>query len=50
MNLNFMLAGSTGTNPVPHTTAGLLMLAWRVAGHYGVDRWLLPAVGTPWGK
>jgi thiosulfate dehydrogenase [quinone] large subunit len=24
------------------------MLAWRVAGYYGVDRWLLPMLGTPW--
>jgi thiosulfate dehydrogenase [quinone] large subunit len=25
-----------------------LILAWRVAGYYGVDRWLLPRLGTPW--
>ena len=25
-----------------------LMLGWRVAGYYGLDRWLLPTVGTPW--
>lgn len=24
------------------------MLAWRVAGYYGVDRYLLPLLGTPW--
>jgi hypothetical protein len=24
------------------------ILAWRVAGYYGVDRWLLPLLGTPW--
>ena len=24
------------------------MLAWKVAGYYGVDRWLLPMLGTPW--
>jgi thiosulfate dehydrogenase (quinone) large subunit len=25
-----------------------LILAWRVAGWYGLDRWLLPWLGTPW--
>jgi hypothetical protein len=24
------------------------MLAWKVACWYGLDRWLLPLVGTPW--
>jgi thiosulfate dehydrogenase [quinone] large subunit len=24
------------------------MLAWRVAGYYGLDRYLLPMLGTPW--
>lgn len=48
MNFNFMLAGTTSTNPVLFLGAMLLFLAWKVAGHYGVDRWLLPKVGTPW--
>jgi thiosulfate dehydrogenase [quinone] large subunit len=25
-----------------------LMAAWRISGYYGVDRWLLPRLGTPW--
>ena len=25
-----------------------IVLAWRVAGWWGVDRWLLPLVGVPW--
>ena len=25
-----------------------VMVAWRAAGYYGVDRWLLPRLGTPW--
>jgi thiosulfate dehydrogenase [quinone] large subunit len=25
-----------------------LVLAWRVAGYYGGDRYLLPLIGTPW--
>jgi thiosulfate dehydrogenase (quinone) large subunit len=48
MNMSFLLAGSASTNPVLFTFAIGLMLAWRVAGYYGVDRWLLPRLGTPW--
>jgi thiosulfate dehydrogenase [quinone] large subunit len=25
-----------------------LILGWRVAGYYGVDRYLLPMLGVPW--
>jgi thiosulfate dehydrogenase [quinone] large subunit len=48
MNWNFMLAGSASTNPLLFVAAILLMLAWKVAGYYGLDRWLLPMLGTPW--
>ena len=48
MNMSFLLAGSASTNPVMFTLAVGVMLAWRVAGYYGVDRWLLPMLGTPW--
>ena len=48
MNMNFMLAGSASTNPVLFAIAGLLILAWKTAGYWGVDRFLLPALGTPW--
>lgn len=48
MNWNFMMAGTASTNPILFTMAILLILAWKVAGHYGVDRVLLPAIGTPW--
>ena len=48
MNMSFMLAGSASTNPVLFTLAVGLMLAWRVAGYYGIDRYLLPALGAPW--
>jgi thiosulfate dehydrogenase [quinone] large subunit len=30
------------------TAAIGLILAWRVAGYYGLDRYLLPMLGTPW--
>ena len=48
LNMTFLLAGSASTNPVMFTLAIGLMLAWRVAGWYGVDRYLLPRLGTPW--
>jgi thiosulfate dehydrogenase [quinone] large subunit len=48
MNFSFMLAGSTSTNPVLFGLAVFLVLAWKVAGFWGLDRWLLPLLGTPW--
>jgi thiosulfate dehydrogenase (quinone) large subunit len=27
---------------------GLIILAWRNAGWYGLDRFVLPRLGTPW--
>jgi len=48
MNFNFMLAGSASSNPVLFILAIVIVMAWKVAGYIGVDRWLLPAVGTPW--
>jgi thiosulfate dehydrogenase [quinone] large subunit len=48
MNMSFMLAGSASTNPILFTFAIGLMLAWKVAGYYGIDRYLLPMLGTPW--
>lgn len=48
MNFNFLLAGTASTNPVLFLTAILMVLAWKNAGYVGLDRWLLPALGTPW--
>ncbi|OGO49443.1 MAG: hypothetical protein A2148_08165 [Chloroflexi bacterium RBG_16_68_14] len=48
MNFNFMLAGTASTNPVLFVIAILILFGWKVAGWIGVDRWLLPALGTPW--
>ncbi len=48
MNMSFLLAGSASTNPIMFILAVGLMLAWRVAGYYGLDRYLLPRLGTPW--
>lgn len=48
LNFNFMLAGVASTNPVLFLLSVLLIMAWKVAGWYGLDRWLLPRLGTPW--
>lgn len=48
MNFSFMLAGTSSSNPVMFAIATALVLAWRVAGWIGLDRWLLPLLGTPW--
>ena len=48
MNLNFMLAGSASTNPVLLLLGFLIVMAWKTAGYIGLDRFLLPILGTPW--
>jgi thiosulfate dehydrogenase [quinone] large subunit len=48
MNVNYLLAGAVSTNPILFAIATWLVLAWKTAGWWGVDRWLLPALGTPW--
>lgn len=48
LNFSFVFAGSAGVNPAMIVVAGLLILAWRNAGWYGLDRFLLPRMGTPW--
>lgn len=48
MNMNFLLAGAISINPIIGTLALFLVVAWRIAGYHGVDRYLLPLLGTPW--
>lgn len=50
MNFNFQLAGSASTNPVLFGLGVFLVLAWKTAGFFGLDRVLLPALGTPWAR
>jgi thiosulfate dehydrogenase [quinone] large subunit len=47
MNSNYLLAGTVSSNAILLILGTLLMLAWRVAGYYGVDRFLLGFLGTP---
>ncbi len=48
MNWNFIMAGSASTNGLLLVLAIGLILAWKIAGWYGLDRWLLRWLGTPW--
>jgi thiosulfate dehydrogenase [quinone] large subunit len=48
MNMSYLLAGSTSVNPIMFALAVGLMLGWKVAGYYGLDRYLLPRLGVPW--
>lgn len=48
MNWNFLMAGTISTSPILLLLAILLVLAWRVAGWWGLDRWAFRLVGTPW--
>ena len=42
MNLNFLLAGTVSVNPIWLVLALGIMLAHRVAGHWGLDRYAKP--------
>lgn len=48
MNWNFMMAGTASINPLLFTFSIFLILAWKNAGWWGLDRWLLPWLGVPW--
>ena len=47
LHANFLLAGTVSTDPVLFIVASGLVLAWRVAGYHGLDRWALPLAGIP---
>lgn len=48
MNVSYLFAGAVSTNPLMFIIATWLVLAWKTAGWIGLDRWVLPALGTPW--
>jgi thiosulfate dehydrogenase [quinone] large subunit len=50
MNASFLFAGTLSSNPLLFILATWLVLAWKVAGWYGLDRWALPFLGTPWNR
>lgn len=48
MNFNYVYAGSTSVNPTLIILEAVIIYGWRVSGWYGLDRFLLPLLGTPW--
>ena len=44
LNVIYMFSGSAGVNPAYALVALFLILAWRNAGYFGLDRYALPAV------
>jgi len=47
LNFTYMMTGTAGVNPLYALAGVLLALAWRNAGLFGADRYVLKAVGTP---
>ncbi|MBS4192482.1 DoxX family protein [Bacillus sp. FJAT-49705] len=50
MNLNFLLAGTTSTNPMLYTEAIILLFAGSGAYYWGVDRFAIPYIKNRLGK
>lgn len=50
LNASYLLAGIVFSGPTMVILATWLVLAWRVAGYYGLDYWLLPRLGAPRGQ
>jgi thiosulfate dehydrogenase [quinone] large subunit len=50
MNFAFMFAGTTSVNPMLVLLETMVLLGWRTAGWWGIDRILLPRAGTPWAR
>ena len=48
MNLNFLLAGSLSAGPVLLVLEILLVVAWKIAGHLGVNYLIHKHFGTFW--
>ncbi|KAF0995092.1 hypothetical protein BJQ97_01744 [Geobacillus sp. TFV-3] len=42
MNLNFMLAGTTSTNPIMYTLEMILLFTGKGSYYWGVDRFAIP--------
>jgi thiosulfate dehydrogenase [quinone] large subunit len=50
MNWNFMMAGSASVNPMFFAISVGLVLAWKIAGWIGADRFVVPYIGALWGN
>jgi len=50
MNANFLLAGAVSTNPIMLALELVLIIGWRPAGWWGLDRWIIPRIRPLWGE
>jgi thiosulfate dehydrogenase [quinone] large subunit len=50
LNFSFIYLGATSSNPTMIILSALIIFGWRTAGWWGLDRFLLPLLGTPWGR
>jgi thiosulfate dehydrogenase [quinone] large subunit len=50
MNWNYIMAGSASVNPMFLVLSVLLVLAWKVAGYFGADYFLVPWIASLWGQ
>jgi thiosulfate dehydrogenase [quinone] large subunit len=50
MNASYLLAGTVSTNPILFAFGSLLVLAWKTAGWWGLDRFVLARLGTLWNR
>ena len=50
MNWNYIMAGSASVNGLFFGLAVMLVLAWKIAGYFGLDYFLLPRVADLWMK
>lgn len=48
MNWNFIMAGSASVNGIFFGLAVLLVMAWKIAGYYGLDYYILPRIANLW--
>lgn len=48
LSANVLIAGSVAIDPLVLGLAVALVLTWKTAGWIGLDRWLLPLLGSPW--
>ena len=47
LTFNFLLAGAASANPLVFLLALGLIAAWKIAGHIGLDAFVLPKLGAP---
>lgn len=48
MSASYLLGGTVSINPILLGLASMLVLAWKTAGWWGLDRFVLMRIGTPW--